>query len=311
MPSVKSTSTAASKRKPVRAPGMGKTKSNMNVRMKKRSPAKKRRQTKTQSFWTWGKIKAIAILTLVTGIIMAGYWFVSSGKLTRLEDAMVSGTIDLIKGRGFVLEHVIVDGRTRTDKEELLASLDVEKGAFIYDVDLQAKLKAVEDLPWVLSARLERRLPNTLYVKLVERHPIAFFQDRKKHYLVDTKGDVIGSYPLKDYPGFIIATGEGAPKAMPNLIQHVGRHDVIYAKITGAKFVSNRRWDLILNNVLTVKLPEDDIDDALDRLADLEAENRLSSPKIDTIDLRSPGKVYFYMSKEGKAKQAKLGKKIA
>ena len=314
MPSIKSTSTAGSKRKPARAPGMGRADSSVNVRMKKRAPAKSRRKTKSKtkgdSFWTWAKVKAVSVLILVIAVVSSGYWYVSSGKLKRLEDAVVMGTMEAIKDRGFVLDHVIVDGRTRTDKDQLLASLNVEKGSYIFDVDLQEKLKAVEALPWVLSARLERRLPNTIYVKLVERHPIAFFQDRKTHYLIDTKGEVIGTYPLKDYPGFIVSTGEGAAKAVPNLIQHVGRHNDIYAKVTGAKYISQRRWDLILNNALTIKLPEEGLDEALDRLADLEAENRLSSTKIDTIDLRSPGKVYFYMSKDGKAKREKLGKKI-
>ena len=220
---------------------------------------------------------------------------------------MTHWSLNLLKNNGLAVEHVIVDGRTRTKKNALLEALNIQKGDFIYDVDVSSKLESVKNLPWVQSARVERRLPDTVYIKLIERHPIGFWQEHKKHYLVDTNGDLIGQYPLKEFPGFIVATGKDANKNLPHLIEALSPYDSVYAKITGAIYVSNRRWDLILNNRVTVKLPEDNIEDALKRVYELAAENRLMSPKIDTIDLRSPGKVYFYMSKGGHSR--KVGKR--
>lgn len=289
------------KRKAMRAPGKGASK----VRMIKRHEApgrtvRKRRASVAKPMITWRRLKLGFVLSVITSLCIGAYWFVSSGKLTRLKDQTHHSFISFFKNRGFVLAHVVVDGRVRTERDNLLQALKVEKGDYIFDLDLRSRLEAVEALPWVQSARIERHLPNTLHVKLVERHPVAFWQENNKHYLVDTKGKVIGVYPLKDYPGFIVATGENAAENLPSLIQSIGRYDSVYAKVTGAKFVSHRRWDLILNNALTIKLPEEDMDRALKRLSELDAEDRLSSSKIDTIDLRNAGKVYFYMSKDGR-----------
>ena len=241
---------------------------------------------------------------------MAVYWFFSSGKAARLIAKTHYVVENQIANAGFTLKHIIVDGRIRTKSNVIFKALGLKKGQYIYEVNLQEILSRLEKLPWVHSVRLERRLPNTLFVKLVEKHPVAFWQEKKKHYLVDTYGTLIGEFPLKDYPGYIVATGRGAAEKLPWLVRTVGRYESLYAKTTGAIFVSRRRWDLVLNNTLTVKLPEDNIDEALERLMELDAENRLSSPNVDTVDLRSPGRVYFYLSKEGlrRKKQGQNGK---
>ena len=232
------------------------------------------------------------------------YWFFSSGKATRLVAKTSHSFEKRIGSLGFTLQHIVVDGRIRTNTQDLMKELNLEKGQYIYSLDLSKTLERLQTLPWVHSARLERRLPDTLFVKLIEKHPVAFWQSKKKHYLVDTYGTLIGEFSLKDYPGYIVATGEGAAEKLPWLVQKIGAYEGIYAKATGAVFISQRRWDLVLNNVVTVKLPEDDIEGALERIAELEREDRLSSSNIDTIDLRSPGKVYFYLSKEGLKRKA-------
>lgn len=192
----------------------------------------------------------------------------------------------------------------------MFKTLDLKKGQYIYDVNLKDILGRLEKLPWIHSVRLERRLPDTLFVKLIEKHPVAFWQSKKKHYLVDTYGTLIGEFPLKDYPGYVVATGKGAAEKLPWLVRTVGRYESLYAKTTGAVYVSQRRWNLVLNNRLTVKLPEDNIEGALERLMELERENRLGSPHVDTVDLRSAGRVYFYLSQAGlkRKKQRRRGK---
>lgn len=250
------------------------------------------------------------VLAFILGTATAVYWFFSSGKAARLVAKTSYNVEKQIANAGFTLQHIVVDGRIRTKSNVIFKTLDLKKGQYIYDVNLQDVLSRLEHLPWIHSVRLERRLPNTLFVKLIEKHPVAFWQDNKKHYLVDTYGTLIGEFPLKDYPGYVVATGQGAAEKLPWLVQTVGRYESIYAKTTGAVFVSQRRWDLVLHNTLMVKLPEDDIDEALGRLVELEKENRLSSPNVDTVDLRSSGRVYFYLSKEGlqRQKQGRRGK---
>lgn len=302
----------------IRAP----KKQDPKVRLKKRSHAKpsspkakvgKRGAKRNQgmpsvlTFFTLKRMKAMSLVLAICAIFSSAYWYVSSGKLSRLIDSAHNKVTTTVQKSGFSLAHVIVDGRTRTKKDKLLEILDVKPGDYIFDIDLDDKLQAIQALPWVKAVRIERRLPGTLFVKLIERHPIAFFQDQKKHFLVDTEGDIIGEFPLEDYAGYLIATGKGAPEHLPALIQAMGTQDDLYARITGAVYVSQRRWDIIIDNKLTVKLPEEDLESALVKVAELDKEKRLKASHFDTIDLRNPGSVYFLMAKPA----LKTAKKMA
>ena len=248
------------------------------------------------------RVTLVVVLGLVVGATGSVYWFFSSGKAASIYAKLGYTTKESVKNIGFRLDHIVVDGRVRTNNKNLIRAINLKQGHYIHDIDLDAVVKNIKKLPWVHSVRIERRLPDTLFVKLVEKQPIGFWQNKGKLYLVDTHGTIIGQYPLKEYPGYPIVTGREAASKLPWLVQKLGNFESIYAKTTGAVYVSKRRWDIVLNNKLVIKLPETGIDEALTRVAELDSENKLMLGDVEYIDLRSAGKTYFYMSKKGLAK---------
>src|SRR5437762_728813 len=70
----------------------------------------------------------------------------------------------------------------------------------------------LEALPWVRSAAVERRLPDTLHIRLVERQPLAFWQRQGKLVLIDRDGVVITGDRLERFPGLVVIVGDDAPK---------------------------------------------------------------------------------------------------
>src|SRR3546814_13008757 len=56
------------------------------------------------------------------------------------------------------IEEVLVQGRARTDGEEILARLGLETGRPILAIDPAAARAALEALPWVAAASVERQL---------------------------------------------------------------------------------------------------------------------------------------------------------
>ena len=67
-------------------------------------------------------------------------------------------------------------GRATTDRETVLDALGARPGTSIFAVDPTHAKRQLESLPWVRSAAIERRLPDTIYVRLVEREPMALWQ---------------------------------------------------------------------------------------------------------------------------------------
>ena len=66
--------------------------------------------------------------------------------------------------------------------------------------------------------------------------------------------------PLVDRPG--------APEAAAGFIAKIKDHPELAARVKGYIRVAERRWDLRLENGITVKLPEAGEDQAIDELVD-------------------------------------------
>ena len=88
---------------------------------------------------------------------------------------------------------------------------------------------------------------------------------------------------------FIIITGNESKKNIKNLVNILDLYSDL--KITSAKYISLRRWDLILEDKLKIKLPENKYDIALNNLNEILLNlKKFDYNLIDFIDLRVPEK---------------------
>src|SRR3546814_9628127 len=63
---------------------------------------------------------------------------------------------------------------------ELLAALGIGRGEPILRFDPDAAHEAILALPWVKTASVERRLPDTIFVRIEERRPMALWQNERQ-----------------------------------------------------------------------------------------------------------------------------------
>ena len=68
--------------------------------------------------------------------------------------------------------------------------------------------------------------------------------------------------------------------------------------------VAERRWNLALNNGIEVRLPETDVEQALDMLVKLDRDDKMLTRDIAAIDLRLPDRVTVQLSDEAAAARA-------
>jgi len=79
-------------------------------------------------------------------------------------------------------------------------------------VPLDVRRKAIESIPWVQEATVERTLPDRVRVELVERTPVAFLRTGNELQLVDASG-VLLERPLE--AGFHFPVVSGFDEATP------------------------------------------------------------------------------------------------
>ncbi len=192
---------------------------------------------------------------------------------------------------GLVVGDIEVEGRETTDAATIMAALGAHRGTPILAVSPSRAKQQLESLPWVRSAAIERRLPGTIFVRLVERHPLAVWQHGGKQELIDREGAVI---PVKDLSRFArlpSVVGDDAASHAARLIDMLAREPDLAARVNAAVRVDERRWNLRIDNAIDVLLPEENPSDAWARLAALERANSVLKHDIQTVDMRLPDRL--------------------
>ena len=115
----------------------------------------------------------LAYGVMVAVALGAGAWLLrGSGMIERTHEIAV-GEITNWTNRQFVAagltaQHVFVTGRGETSKAQVLATIGLESGQSILVFDPRSARRRLEDLSWVKTAQVERRLPDTIIVRLKE-----------------------------------------------------------------------------------------------------------------------------------------------
>ncbi|HVB35461.1 MAG TPA: FtsQ-type POTRA domain-containing protein [Patescibacteria group bacterium] len=84
-----------------------------------------------------------------------------------------------------------IAGAQYVPRGELTSIFAADIGRSILRVPLNQRLTAIEQIPWVRTAVVERVLPNRLYVSIVERTPIAFLSTRSGMKVIDADGVIL------------------------------------------------------------------------------------------------------------------------
>ena len=123
-------------------------------------------------------------------------------------------------------------------------------------------------------------------MRLEERQPLALWQSDRVLWVIDADGVVLTEDGLEAYAALPLVVGLGAPDHAAPLLEKLASQPAIARRVEAAIRVSERRWDLRLDNGVNVRLPESGIDAALLRLSEIEANNGLLDRDIVAIDLR-------------------------
>jgi cell division protein FtsQ len=103
-------------------------------------------------------------------------------------------------------EQIEINGNHIVSREAVLQQFVHDRGRSVLRVPLDVRRGALEEIPWIESATVQRILPNRLRVDLIERTPIAFLRNGTELALVDAHG-VILDRPRGDDLQFPIVTG--------------------------------------------------------------------------------------------------------
>lgn len=247
----------------------------------------------------WRRILPLrALMVLATLALFAGFVV---PRFMGPDGWLDSGARDV----GFVLSGWQFRGHTRTSEKALTARLDLEIGQSIMAIDLEALAIRLETLPWVAHVDIVRQLPGTLEISVLEREPFALWQREGRVSLIDEGGAVIGGVALDAFGHLPLLVGAGADKRGTQLFAMLSRAPTLLARLETAVWVGGRRWDLLLDNGMRIKLPERvaegfGAEEALDMFVELNRKYSIMQREIEVVDMRNPETLTVRLTKEGR-----------
>jgi cell division protein FtsQ len=91
----------------------------------------------------------------------------------------------------FEVRKISVLGQERVGLSQVLAQADLSDKANIFSVDLTEIRERVESLKWVRFATVQRVLPDTIGIKIVERQPVGLARIRGAILQFDSEGELL------------------------------------------------------------------------------------------------------------------------
>ncbi len=287
---------AAPKRKPAKPRRSGGRAQRKSVQPRRRNGALRRVLRRLP----W---RSLTLVASVTALIVGANWLWKSGHVQATADSMVEGLYAATADLGFAVTSIQVVGRGQSGEQEILEALETERGAAILRFDPEEARRRVEALPWIEEARVERRLPGQIRVTISEKSPVALWQSSGEWSVIDAEGRVIEGAAPGAFSQLPKLVGEGAERHVAEILALIDLQPDLSNQVYAAIRVGDRRWNLRLHSGIDVRLPENDLLAAWERLARLESVADLLSRDVTVIDLRRADRLLLRLAPDAEIRQ--------
>ena len=215
----------------------------------------------------------------------------------RWQQEITNNFITATSRNGYIVQNVQVTGRDRVPGKDLLDALGIQRGMPLFAYDPHAAQGRVDQLTGVQTVFIERRWPNTIFVRLNERQPVARWQKNDVVQLIDQTGGLVAAKDTDDLTRYPILIGDDVTAQIAPLFQLLQGQPDLLKQLKAATWVGERRWDLTLQNNIVIKLPAQNPQLAIAQLMKLVQQDHIFDKDLELVDLRLPGQAIIRPTK--------------
>lgn len=227
-----------------------------------------------------------------TGTLSAFLFLLATGVYGTTVSGQSSNVLQAATAHiGFGISDIHMSGRTETSEIDVLGALELNGNSSLIGFSTEAARAKLVALPWVASAEVSKLYPNGLSIKLTERKAFAIWQHDEELSLIEEDGHLIVPFAHQNYANLPLVTGNGAEREARYLVPAVAGIPELKSRVKAQMLIAGRRWDIRLDNGVTIQLPAGDPADALKQLALMDSATGLLSKDIELVDLRVPDRV--------------------
>jgi cell division protein FtsQ len=220
-------------------------------------------------------------LTAAYGMSVAGHWgSVRRAASTAANDAAVAA--------GFEVSAVQIEGRRNIGETDVAAALGPYDGVSVFAFDTNAARERLKRIGWIKEARVMRLLPSTLVVEIEERKPYALWREGGKTAVIDEEGNLLSLAGDSEFGSLPKVSGPGAAAPAKALIDALASYPDVRSRVGDMERIAGRRWDLVMDTGLRVKLPAQGFKEAIGQFSAIAAKNPAALYEMAEMDFRVP-----------------------
>ena len=156
-------------------------------------------------------------------------------------------------GSDFKIKKVEITGNSILNSNQIIRKINFLYEENLFFIDLKEIEKKLKDEAFIESFSLKKVYPNVLNIIIVEKEAIAVLHDKKKKFYISNKGDFIDFRNVNRYRNLPTVFGNG--KLFYSLYQNLQNVIFPLEKIKSFYFFESGRWDLVMYDDKTIKLP--------------------------------------------------------
>ena len=252
-----------------------------------------------------------ATLLMLAG--SAGFGIVKGGHYDNFVTAVSDGRNALANSAGFRITTVAINGRKQLSQDEILAIGGVNGRSSLLFLDADSVRDKLKANPWIAEATVLKLYPGQLQIDITERKAFALWQEAGRLSVIADDGAVLEPYVSRRFLTLPLVVGKGADTKARDFLALLARYPQVQSVTKAAIFVGERRWNLRLKDGVDIRLPEQDVGNALAALCRLDKDEMLFSKDIMAVDMRLPDRLVVQLSDDAakareeafKAKQPK------
>jgi cell division protein FtsQ len=247
-----------------------------------------------------------AAVAFVLGSVAFGV--VRGGHVTAFAEQLRDGRDALANAAGFRITTIQLSGVRQLSGDDILAAAGITGRSSLLFLDAAAVRARLKDNPWIADATVLKLYPGRLNIAVTERDAVALWQKDGTVSVIAADGVVLEPYDGSRFAELPLVVGAGAASKARDFLALLDKYPLLREQFRAATLIAERRWTVVLNSGIELKLPEAGAEQAFDTLLRLDRDNKILSRDIAAVDLRLPDRVTVQLSDEAAAARAEAMK---
>ena len=207
--------------------------------------------------------------------------------LYKLENFTITSIQKYSQKFNYILNSYEIAGLKYIDEKHIIKKIKPYLNNSIFLIPLENLSNSILENNWVKNVSIKIDYKNKIYIQITEYDPIGIYYYNEANYYFNLKGKII-DYVKNNNKELIVFSGQSSVLEAHSLLSTMSKVEENFQyKVLQARFVGNRRWNLLLKNGLLIKLSEKNLQQSIENY--LKLSNNFSNndlKDIKTVDLR-------------------------